>query len=185
MVLLESTYTKLKKGDLAPDFKLKATDGKTYSLDDFKAKALLIIFMCNHCPYVKPKFKDFIALQNKFKDDLIVIGINANDAENYPEDSFEKMQEYYENEGFNFYYIQDETQEVAQAYGAVCTPDPFLFDKDRKLVYHGRINNAHGPDQEPTTKDMEDAITAVLEGKEPSKEQPSMGCSIKWKETLA
>ena len=184
MVLLESTYTKLQKGNQAPDFSLKGTDGKTYTLDSFKdAKALLIIFMCNHCPYVKPKFKDIIQLQNKFKDKgLVIIGINANDPINYPEDSFEKMQEYYENEGFNFYYLQDETQETAKAYGAVCTPDPFLFDKDKKLVYHGRINDAHGPDKEPTTKDMEDAITAVLEGTELPEEKPSLGCSIKWKE---
>jgi len=184
MVLLESSYSKLQKGDTAPDFSLKATDGKTYTLDSFKGKALLIIFMCNHCPYVQVKFKNIVELQEKFKEGVVVIGINANDSTTHPEDSFEKMKEYYEKEGFNFIYLQDETQETAKDYGAVCTPDPFLFDKDRKLVYHGRINDAHGPDQEPTTKDMEDAISALLEGKELPKEEPSMGCNVKWKETL-
>ena len=182
MVLLESSYSKLQKGDTAPDCSLKATDGKTYSSASFKCKDMLMIFMSNNCHDVQVKFKNIGENQEKFEDGVIVIGINANDPTTNPEDSFEKMKEYYEKEGFNFIYLQDETQETAKDYGAVCTPDPFLFDKDRKLVYHGRINDAHGPDQEPTTKDMEDAITALLEGKELPKEEPSMGCNVKWKE---
>ncbi len=182
MTLLKS-LEKLKTGDKAPDFTLKGTDEKNYSLNDFKdAKALLIIFMCNHCPYVKAKQETIINLQEKFKDKgLIVVGINSN-SEKYSEDSFDGMVETAKEKNFNFVYLHDVTQEVAKSYGASCTPDPFLFDSEQKLVYHGRLNNQMEPDQEPTTADMDEAIAAVLEGKKPKHEFLfSIGCSIKWK----
>ena len=145
MVLLKS-LEKLKTGDKAPDFNLKAIDGKTYSLADFKnAKALLIIFMCNHCPYVKSKQETIKDLQTKYKDKgLVIVGINPNESEKYSEDSFEGMVKVAKEKNFNFVYLHDETREVAKSYGASCTPDPFLFDAEQKLVYHGRLNNEIG-----------------------------------------
>ena len=171
MVKLKSLEM-LKTGQKALDFSLKGIDGKTYSLNNFKdAKALLIIFMCNHCPYVKAKHETIINLQAKYKDaGLVVVGINSNESENYPEDSFEGMVETAKEKNFNFVYLHDETQEVAKAYGASCTPDPFLFDAEQKLVYHGRLNDALEPEQEPTTADMDEAIATVLEGKKPKHE---------------
>ena len=183
MVLLKS-LERLKIGDKAPDFKLKGIDGKTYSLNNFKdAKALLIIFMCNHCPYVKPKIQTIKNLQVKYKNKgLIVVGINANESENYPEDSFDGMVKTAKEKNFNFVYLHDETQKVAKSYGASCTPDPFLFDSKKKLVYHGRFDDALEPWQTPTTADMDEAIVAVLQGKKPKHEfLYSIGCSIKWK----
>ncbi len=183
MVLLKS-LEKLKTGDKAPDFSLKGIDRKTYSLNDFKdAKALLIIFMCNHCPYVKAKQETIKNLQAKYKDKgLIVVGINSNESENYPEDNFEGMVKTAKDKNFNFVYLHDETQKVAKAYGASCTPDPFLFDVKQKLVYHGRFDNALEPGQKATEFDMDEAITAVLKGKKPKHEfLYSIGCSIKWK----
>ena len=115
MSLIESIYSKLKKGEKAPDFTLPATDGKTYSLDDFKdAKAILIVFMCNHCPYVKPKLNELKRITSDYKDKgLIVLGINSNEDENYPDDSFENMKKVVEEKGINFIYLRDETQETA------------------------------------------------------------------------
>jgi peroxiredoxin len=183
MTLLKS-LERLKTGDKAPEFKLKGIDGKEHSLQDFKdAKALLIIFMCNHCPYVKPKIETIKTLQEKYKDKgLIIVGINANESDNYPEDSFEGMIETAKEKDFNFPYLHDATQETAKSYGASCTPDPFLFDSEQKLVYHGRFDDALEPGTTPTTADMDDAIAAVLEGKKPKHEFLfSIGCSIKWK----
>jgi len=183
MVLLKSLM-KLKTGDKAPDFSLKGTDRKTYSLSNFKnAKALLIIFMCNHCPYVKAKTETIKNLQAKYKiKGLVVVGINSNDALDYPEDSFEGMIKAAKEKGYNFVYLHDETQEIAKAYGASCTPDPFLFDANQKLVYHGRFDNALEPGQEATEFDMDEAISSVLAGKKPKRDfLYSIGCSIKWK----
>jgi len=180
-----SSYKVLKNGDTAPDFSLPGTDGKNHSFMDYKdAKAVLIIFMCNHCPYVKPKIGKLIDLDHKFREQgLRIIGINANDAENYPEDSFEKMVEFVNEKGINFEYLFDESQEVPKKYGAVCTPDPFLFDKDMKLVYHGRIDDAHGkPNSDAKTNELEQAINQLLSGEKVSVETlPSAGCNIKWK----
>jgi peroxiredoxin len=183
MVLLKS-LEKLKTGDKAPDFNLKGIGGKTYSLPDFKdAKALLIVFMCNHCPYVKAKIETIKALQAKFKDKgLIIVGINSNESDNYPEDSFEGMVKTAKEKNFNFVYLHDETQEVGKTYGASCTPDPFLFDSEQKLVYHGRFDNAMEPGQTATEFDMDEAIAAILAGKKPKHEFLfSIGCSIKWR----
>jgi len=182
MTLLRS-LDKLKTGDKAPDFNLKGIDGKNYTLNDFKdAKALLIIFMCNHCPYVKAKQETIKDLQEKYNKGLVIVGINSNESENYPEDSFDGMIKTAKEKGFNFVYLHDDTQEVAKSYGASCTPDPFLFDAEQKLVFHGRLNNQMEPDQEPTEFDMDEAISAVLECKKPKHEfLYSIGCSIKWK----
>lgn len=183
MVLLKSEQN-LQIGQTAPDFYLKNVNGVYYSLESFKgAKALLIIFMCNHCPYVKPKIKVIKKLQERYKDrGLVVVGINSNESENYPEDSFENMQKISKDQGFNFLYLHDESQEVAKKYGAVCTPDPFLFDSNLKLAYHGRLDDALSPGTKPTRHDMAMAIEKVLNGERPTEEfLPSMGCSIKWK----
>ncbi len=183
MVLLKSEQ-KLKIGDLAPDFELLNVDDNYVSLKNLEGKAFLIIFMCNHCPYVKPKIKTIKDLHQKYSEQkLVIICINSNESENYPEDSFENMQAIAKRENFKFFYLHDKTQETAKLYGAVCTPDPFLFDKDKKLVYHGRIDNALSPEQKATVHDMDEAISSVLKGKKPKHSfLYSMGCSIKWKE---
>ena len=137
-----------KKGDSAPDFELLGTDDKKYTLDSFRSyDALLVIFMCNHCPYVKAKVDAINEVQNKFKGKLAVVGINSNDAVAYPDDSFESMKEFAKQRGILFWYLVDETQQIAKKYGAVCTPDPFLFNKERKLVFQDRkstrLNSSH------------------------------------------
>ena len=140
MSLVES-ISKLKKGVKAPDFNLPGTDGKSYSLNNFKnAKALLIVFMCNHCPYVKPKLDELKRIQEDYKEKgLMVVGINPNDEKFVPEDNFENMKKIVKEKGINFVYLRDESQEVAKEYGASCTPDPFLFDSEHKLIFHSRI----------------------------------------------
>ena len=183
MALLKSPQT-LATGSLAPSFSLPSVDGKFYSLSSFKdVKAFLVIFMCNHCPYVIPKIKVMKDLQLHFKSrGLQVIGINANDPVAYPEDDLASMKKFAEENALNFPYLFDASQDVPKAYGAVCTPDPFLFDANKKLVYHGRFDDALSPGETPATSDMADAIDAVLDGKRPEKDfLPSMGCSIKWK----
>lgn len=184
MVLLASEYKILKHGEIAPAFKLPATDGKTYSLNQITgSKATLIIFMCNHCPYVLPKIKEIKRIATNFKDKgLAVMGINPNESLNYPEDSFAKMKEYCEKWKIPFHYLRDETQDIARAYGAVCTPDPFLFDANLKLIYHGRIDDTHGK-EEAAMHELYAVIDEFLKtGKITRAEKPSMGCSIKWKE---
>jgi peroxiredoxin len=182
MSLMQSEYEKLKHGSKAPDFKLKGVDGKVYSLASFKERLLLVIIMCNHCPYVKAKFNVINALAHDFKGKVAVIGINPNNAEQYPDDSFENMQKLVNSNKFEFYYLHDETQETAKDYGAVCTPDPFLFDADRKLVYHGRLDDAISPDMKATNEEMRPVIESLLSDRGITiAERPSMGCSIKWK----
>jgi len=185
MVLTPSQYNKLKKGDAAPGFSLQGTDEKTYTLDSFSGKkALLIVFMCNHCPYVKPKMDFLNQLQKTYAEQgLQVVGINANDPTDYPEDDFAHMQQVAQEKGFTFPYLVDETQGVARAYGASCTPDPFLFDAEQKLVYHGRIDDAHAESHEKaSTNELEEAVQQLLVGEDIRvNEQPSLGCSIKWK----
>jgi peroxiredoxin len=182
MVLLESL--KLKMGEPAPAFELPGIDNKTYSLDDFSGcDVLCVVFMCNHCPYVQAVIDRLIKLQKKYKDDgVCFVGINANDSENYPEDSFEKMSEYAEKWGLNFPYLRDETQKVAKRYKAQCTPDIFVYDKDRKLAYHGRIDDNWKEPEKVETHELKDAIEAILKGEAIDEPQhPSIGCSIKWK----
>ena len=182
MSLVES-ISKLKKGTSAPDFSLPGIDGKTYSLSNFKnAKAVLIVFMCNHCPYVKPKINELKRMQSDYKNKgLVVVGINPNDENFVPEDNFEGMKKTAKERGINFIYLRDESQKAAKDYGATCTPDPFLFDSEFKLVFHSRIDDTHA--QEDANKhEMHEAIGEFLnDGKIKVEEQPSMGCSIKWK----
>jgi peroxiredoxin len=186
MVALDSQRV-LDRGDAAPDFELPGTDGETYALEDFADyEALLLVFTCNHCPYAQAKFDELNALAAEY-DEVAVVGVNPNDAAEYPEDSFEKMQEYVE-EGRVQYdaYLHDETQEVAAAYGAVCTPDPFLFERAGdgfRLAYHGRLDDALNPDDEPTEREMRSHIETLLAGQDVEAEfEPSRGCSIKWRE---
>ncbi len=184
MVLLES-QVKLSKGDKAPDFELMGIDDKKHTLADYKNyEGVLIIFMCNHCPYVKAKIDAIKEIHEKYGDKVAVVGINSNDPTNYPDDSFENMKKVAKERGLKFDYLVDDTQEVAKKYGATCTPDPFLFDKEGKLVFHGRIDDAMSPEDTPKEKTMIKNIEKLLAGETIEKDfDPSRGCSIKWKET--
>lgn len=173
----------LKHGDMAPDFTLKSTDGKNYSLKDFEDnKAILIVFICNHCPYVLGKLEELNKISEDFKGKgLKVIGINSNESDNYPEDSYENMKRFVESGKVKFLYLHDETQEVAKKYDAKCTPDPFLFDENQKLIFHSRVGFPPTPNKSEK-HELYEAIKEFLEtGKISQKENPSMGCSIKWK----
>ncbi|WIV68071.1 thioredoxin family protein [Natrialbaceae archaeon AArc-T1-2] len=182
---LEESRTDLEAGEPAPAFELPGTDGETYTLESFADdEALLVVFTCNHCPYAKAKFDLLNDLASEY-DDVSVVGINPNDAAEYPEDSVEKMKAYVEDGTIQYdAYLRDESQEVAAEYGAACTPDPFLFERDDgefRLVYHGRLDDALNPDDEPTRYHIREAIDAVLVGEDVDLEwQPSRGCSIKW-----
>jgi peroxiredoxin len=176
----------LSLGTSAPVFNLPDTKGNMVSLADFKeAPALLVIFMCNHCPFVKHILSEMIELIEEYQArGVAVVGINSNDVASFPEDSPEMMAEVAEKAGFTFTYLYDESQEIAKAYCAACTPDFFLFDKNRKLVYRGQMDDSRPGNAIPVTgTDLRVALNDVLEGKEVSKEQkPSIGCNIKWKQ---
>ena len=177
----------LERGDSPPDFELPGTDEKTYSLDDFADnEALLVVFTCNHCPYAQAKFDELNALAQEY-DDVAVVGISSNDPEEYSDDSFERMQELVADGTIQYdAYLFDETQDVAKAYGATCTPDPFLFERAEdgfELAYHGRLDDALNPDDDPTEREMKAHIDSLLAGEGVDEEfQPSRGCSIKWKD---
>jgi peroxiredoxin len=176
------TYSiqKLGLGTKAIDFNLLGVDGRYYTLNDFKKDLLLIIFMANHCPYVRARMNDINELYERFKDRVDIVGINSNDPK-YEGEGYENMKLFAKEFNIKFPYLFDEKQEVAKAYGAVCTPDPFLFDKDRRLVYHGRINDAMSPDAKPTVNIMAINIEKILKGERIDKWfDPSVGCSIKW-----
>jgi len=181
MVKTASSPQVLTTGSWAPDFKLKGTDGMTHSLQDYKGKATLVVFICNHCPYVKARIGDIVALQNKFEpSELQVFGVNSNDP-NYKDEGFDNMVTFAKEYGLNFPYLIDESQDIARSYGAVCTPDPFLF-VDGRLAYHGRINDALEPEANPTVPVMENNLHRLLKGERLEKDfDPSIGCSIKWK----
>jgi len=183
MVLLES-QVKLKAGDNAPDFELLGIDGNNHKLSNYtQYQGILIIFMCNHCPYVKAKFEAFNELYEKFGEKIAIIGINSNDSTDYPEDSFENMKKTAKENGLKFDYLVDFTQQVAKKYGAMCTPDPYLFNEEGKLVFHGRIDNAMKPDDTANEKTMLVNIEKMLSNEKIEKDfDPSIGCSIKWKE---
>lgn len=179
------TYSKtIPFGEKAPDFSLKNIDDKTYTLNDFaNIRFLVIIFMCNHCPYVQATWDRMIELQKKFGPKGVqLIGINSNDETAYPDDSFAMMKEFARKKNHNFPYLRDETQEVAKAYDAVCTPDIFVYNEKRELVYHGRIDDNWKEPENVTRYDLAEALDALVNGRQVSSEQsPSMGCSIKWK----
>jgi peroxiredoxin len=196
MVTLESTDV-LKRGDRAPSFALPGTDGKTHRLETFDGyEALLLVFTCNHCPYAKAKFEEMNRLTAEY-DEVGVVGINPNDETEYPEDDLETMVERVEDGLIQWdAYLRDGSQEVAAAYGAMCTPDPFLFehtgrenavldtdDERFRLVYHGRLDDALDPNTEPETREMKTHIDTLLSGGRVTEEfRPSRGCSIKWRQ---
>lgn len=183
--MASESVSELEVGQPAPDFELEATDGQTYGLEDFAEKAaVLLVFTCNHCPYAKAKFDVLNDIAAEY-DEVAVLGVNPNDAEKYPEDSFEKMVELVEDGTIQYdAYLRDESQRVAKAYGAMCTPDPYLLERENgtfTLAWHGRLDDALNPDAEPTQHDMREAIESVLAGEAVDKPfLPSRGCSIKW-----
>jgi len=183
MVAVNSTMLPL--GTKAPDFRLPGPSGKAVSLADLKdAPALVVIFMCNHCPYVKHVRDGLAKLARDYRPrSVAVVGINANDVANYPDDSPARMAEEAAAAGYIFPYLHDETQAVAKAYRAACTPDLYLFDKDQRLVYRGQLDDSRPGKGLPVTgKDMRAALDAVLAGNPVSPIQtPSIGCNIKWK----
>jgi peroxiredoxin len=183
MALTPSTMLPL--GKPAPDFSLPDTSGKTVSLADFKtAPALVVIFMCNHCPYVKHIRAGLAQLARDYlPEQVAVVGINSNDVANYPDDSPAKMKDEVKSAGYIFPYLYDETQAVAKAYRAACTPDIYLFDRGRRLAYRGQFDASRPGNGIPVTgKDLRAALDAVLAGKPTSELQvASIGCNIKWK----
>lgn len=183
MVLLESKSLSL--GSPIIPFALPDTNGKTHADTDYTDRqVLVVIFMCNHCPYVQAVHSRLTALQAQYdQNDVQFIGINANDWDNYPDDSPEMMKQTIQDWGINFPYLYDETQETARAYQAQCTPDIYVFDADRTLAYHGRIDDNWKDPSQVTKQELKAAIDALLEGNQPSDEQyPTIGCSIKWRE---
>lgn len=183
MVLTASTMLPL--GTRAPDFTLPEPGGRSWSLDDFKeAKAYLIMFICNHCPYVKHVAHELARLARHYQPrGLAVLAINSNDAATHPEDAPDKMIEEKSARGYTFPYLHDASQQVARAYHAACTPDFFLFDRDRRLVYRGQLDDSRPNTGLPVTgHDLCAALDAVLAGRPvPPDQKPSMGCNIKWK----
>lgn len=177
------TTPKADIGWKAPDFKLKGTDGKVYSLNDAKGKnGLVVMFICNHCPFVQA-VADKIAADTKALAELGVnsIAIMSNDTENYPEDSFDNMKEFKKQHGFVFPYVIDEAQEVAKEYGAVCTPDFFGFDESLTLQYRGRLDASGMQRTQGGKRELYEAMKQIAEtGHAPAVQNPSIGCSIKW-----
>jgi peroxiredoxin len=184
--MVRTPSTMLPLGTPAPDFKLMNVDGREVSLDDFAdAPALLVIFMCNHCPFVIHVADELAKLTREYMGrGVAVVGISSNDASKYPADSPERMVAEAENRGYPFPYLYDETQQVAKAYRAACTPDFFLFDGKRRLVYRGQMDDSRPDSGIPVTgKDLRLALDRVLAGEEvPTEQRASLGCNIKWKE---
>ncbi|MCE1188095.1 MAG: thioredoxin family protein [Ignavibacteria bacterium] len=174
--------SKLQIGSFCPDFELPGVDGRIHRLSDFsQASTLIIIFSCNHCPYVQAYEDRIIELQNVYTN-VQFVAISANDAVSYPEDSFEEMQIRSTCKGFNFPYLYDETQAVAKKFGASFTPELFLFDSERKLRYTGKIDDNWKDPDAVTTKYLVMAIDELKSGKEISiPETYAIGCTIKWK----
>ncbi len=169
----------------AVDFQLPATDGRTYSLDDVAGeKGTVIVFICNHCPYVKAVIDRLVAdARTLVQEGIGVAAICSNDAEEYPEDSFDNMKRFANAHGLPFPYLHDETQSVARAYGAVCTPDFFGYGPDRKLKYRGRLDEGRTtPPPAGARRELVEAMHAIAAtNKSPADQTPSIGCSIKWK----
>jgi peroxiredoxin len=175
----------LPLGTPAPDFRLTSIDGRTVSLHDLDDQpVLLVMFICNHCPFVKHVRGELAKLGRDYQHrGVAVVAINSNDVNSHPEDSPEKMREEAAAAGYEFPYLFDESQEVAHAYNAACTPDFFVFDGERELVYRGQLDDSRPGNNIPVTgADLRDALDAVLAGEPvPAEQKPSMGCNIKWK----
>lgn len=171
-------------GTTAPDFSLPDTAGAVVSRDDFVGKPLLVGFICNHCPFVRLIAGQLGTLTASYRDKGVgVVLINANDAESHPEDAPERMPAFMNEFGITVPYLYDESQQVAAAYGAACTPDLFLYDAEHRLVYRGQFDDARPSRDTPVTgADLSAAVDAVLQGKPPLTDQkPSIGCNIKWR----
>lgn len=185
MVLITSSGPEtMAIGSQAPAFELPGTDGLTYGLRSFsEAKGLVLVFTCNHCPYAKAYEDRLIALARAYQPKGIdFAAINPNDAESYPEDRFENMKARAAEKGFPFPYLRDESQATARAYGAVCTPHFFVLDRQRRLVYEGRLDDNWKEPDKATRRDLQDALDDLLAGRPVSAPNtPPMGCSIKWK----
>ncbi|MFB6231245.1 MAG: thioredoxin family protein [Salinibacter sp.] len=189
MAVTESTMIEL--GHPAPDFSLPAANpdvddrgGETRSLADYRdAEVLVVVFMCNHCPYVQHIEDALLDVAREYQEqDVQFVGICSNDPERYPDDSFESMAERAREKNYPFPYLQDETQEVAQAYEAACTPDFYVFDENRTLAYRGRFDETRPDGDEAHGADLRQALDELLETGQVTTEQfPSMGCNIKWK----
>ena len=175
----------LPLGTQAPDFSLPDTRGRQVSLASFADRPLLLVaFICNHCPFVKHIRKQFAALGNEYQDKGVgVVAINANDTEAYPDDNMENMRREVEAAGYRFPYLLDESQQVAKAYDAACTPDFYLFDRQRRLIYRGQFDGSRPKNDVPVTgEDLRAALDAALKDRPISgDQQPSIGCNIKWK----
>ncbi|HXF10659.1 MAG TPA: thioredoxin family protein [Desulfuromonadaceae bacterium] len=176
--------TMLPLGTPAPAFKLPDTNGKTVSLSDFRGKPVLVMFICNHCPFVKHIRAELAKLGRDYQSKGVgIAAISSNDVANYPDDGPERMKEEAKGAGYVFPYLYDESQAVAKAYRAACTPDFYLFDTEHRLVYRGQLDDSRPSNALPVTgKDLRAALDAVLSGKPVSSDQkPSVGCNIKWK----
>jgi len=183
MVAVPSTMLEL--GTSAPNFSLPDTEGRTVSLQDFRdARALLVMFICNHCPYVKHVAQELARIGRDYQPKGVgSVAISSNDVAAYPDDGPSRMREEKARVGYPFPYLYDESQAVALAYRAACTPDFYLFDNDRRLVYRGQLDDSRPKTTKPVTgKDLRTALDLVLQGKPaPAEQIPSIGCNIKWK----
>jgi peroxiredoxin len=181
---MATTAVSTVPGTVAPTFGLPATDGKTYVLDDIVGpKGTVIVFICNHCPYVKGVIDRLVSdAKVLMAEGIGFAAICSNDAQAYPEDSVENMQRFAKTHAFPFPYLHDDDQSVARAYGAVCTPDFFGYDKERKLRYRGRLDEGRtAPVPSTARRELVEAMRAIAAGATPSEQRPSVGCSIKWK----
>ena len=183
--MVKTASTMLALGTKAPDFSLVNVDGREVSLADYAgAPALVVMFICNHCPFVKHLADELARFGREYQQrDVAIVAINANDVGNHPEDSPEQMVHEAEKRGYTFAYLFDETQEIAQAYRAACTPDFFVFDRDQQLAYRGQFDASRPDSGVPVTgEDLRRAVDAVLAGTAVATDQtPSIGCNIKWK----
>jgi peroxiredoxin len=183
--MVRTASTMLPLGTQAPDFSLPSVDDRTVSLAGFQdAPALLVIFLCNHCPYVKHVAPELARLARDYQaQGVAVVGINSNDADAYPDDAPQRMVEEARLRGYTFPYLYDATQAVAHAYRAACTPDFYVFDRQRRLVYRGQMDSSRPNSDVPATgSDLRAALDAVLAGRPvPEPQRPSLGCNIKWK----
>ncbi len=182
--MVDTLSTMLPLGTPAPDFSLTDTvTGDTVSTSDCDGKALVVMFICNHCPFVIHIQSGLVQFANDYRDaDVSIVGISANDAVNYPGDAPDKLAAMARSQGYAFPYLFDETQEVAKSYTAACTPDFFVFDETRSLVYRGQFDDSRPSNSIPVTgNDLRAAVDAVLDGRDvPPGQKPSIGCNIKW-----
>ena len=174
--------SRLKIGDVAPEFELENYNGENVALSDLdNFDGVLVVFMCNHCPYVKTQVEELKRLDKEFSS-IAIVGINPN-VETHPDDTREKMKDFVEENEINFYYLADPSQDVAKAYGAECTPDPFLLDWRHKVYYPGRLNDKSSPEDEINDREMKEIVQNMLKRKKPPENvKPAQGCSIKWRE---